>query len=243
MDLREPVVIEEKFSGPPGVANGGYVSGLLAGRLGDRAEVVLHRPTPIGSPLALRTRRQDGEARVTLERPSGELLASARPAELCLEIPPAPSFAEAWEASGRARPEAHPFSSCFVCGPERKAGDGLRVFAGLVAEGRVAAAWIPDAGLADRSGAVDPIYLWAALDCPGAAAAAGGTLRPMLLGRMTGVLERALLPGDRCVALGFRLSGDGRKHVVGTALFDGIGHVVGRSLQVWIEPRGQRAAA
>ena len=83
------------------------------------------------------------------------LIASAEPAELTLEVPRPPDYLAALEASRHyAGFNDHAFPGCFVCGPERLRGDGLRIFAGPwtgeaggdtaeAAAGRVAAPWVP----------------------------------------------------------------------------------------------------
>ena len=102
------------------------------------------------------------------------VVATARPTTLAIQIPAAPDFAQAGAASKRYRGfESHFYPGCFVCGPDREAGDGLRIFAGPFSsesgpDGMVAAAWVPDASLADSSGWLAPEFIWAALDCPGA---------------------------------------------------------------------------
>lgn len=233
--MNKTIVIEERFCGPPGMANGGYVSGILAQAFDGPAEVTLRRPVPVERPLRIE-RLSDG--RVTLQ--DGEdLLAEARPASLDLETPPPPPYAEAEAASTRyPDPEEHPLPHCFVCGPARESGDGLQIFAGPVAGRRlVAAPWTPAASLADGKGIVAPHFLWAALDCPGAFAANPQQGRPLLLGRLTAAVERSVRPGEQCVVTGWLLEQSGRKHFTGTALFAPSGAVVARARAVWFAPK------
>ncbi len=96
------------------------------------------------------------------------VIAEAQGAEIELSALTPPSFPEAVEAArsylGFIR---HSFPRCFVCGPKRTFGDGMRIFPGLIeARSIVAAPWIPDASLAERSGTLAPEFIWAALDCP-----------------------------------------------------------------------------
>ena len=89
-------------------------------------------------------------------------------ASVDLSVPGAVGFDEAVVAS-RGYPGfgEHLFSRCFACGPDRAAGDGLRIFPGPVAgRGVVAAPWVPDASLTGGRREVRPEFLWAALDCP-----------------------------------------------------------------------------
>lgn len=238
MEERRDLIVEERFCGPPGVGNGGYVAGLLAGRLADRAEVVLRRPTPLATPLRL---REGDEAWELVVEATGEPVATGRPGRPVLSLldpPAAPSFERAGEVAAGAPP--HPFPRCFVCGPQRGEGDGLRVTAGALAPGRfeqVAATWIPDASLCGEGREVRAPFVWAALDCPGATAALDDHRQPVLLARMRGELFGPVFVGERCVVLGWRIARDGRKHTTGTALYGEDGRLCGASEQLWIEPR------
>jgi hypothetical protein len=65
------------------------------------------------------------------------------------------------------------FPGCFVCGPARGPGDGLRILPGPVAgRGLWAAPWTPEETVAGASDRVRPEVVWAALDCPSGIAAA-----------------------------------------------------------------------
>jgi hypothetical protein len=159
------VVVDERFRGPKDSGNGGYVCGLVAAVAGNPAEVRLRRPPPLARELAV---RRDGDAVLLLD--GDDVVAEGRPLDrLDIDVPPPVLHASAAEA---ARPyPVHPFPECFVCGPNRASGDGLRVFAGAVAgrEGIFASPWIPDDSLVDpddADGAVRNEFTWAALDCP-----------------------------------------------------------------------------
>lgn len=241
MSASERVMVDERFCGPPGTGNGGYVAGLVAGRVGARADVALRRPTPLATPLRLRS--ESGGWLLETEA-EGELLVAGQAAPPVLPRlcpPPAPRFEEALEASESV--PAHPFPRCFVCGPARVEGDGLRIFAAPLAqrEGVVAAPWIPDASLCTDGVQVDAPFLWSALDCPGAMVAMAERPRPMLLARMTAELSGRVRSGERCVVVGWAIARDGRKHTSGTALYGEDGTLRGASEQLWIEPRGAAA--
>jgi hypothetical protein len=162
--MRERVTFDERYRGFPDVAHGGYVSGVLAGSLGDGAEVVLRRPPPIGRGLEI---GRDGPDRVVM-RDGESVVAEARRAALAIDPPRVVAFDEA-EAASRTFPghSAHPFASCFCCGPERQPGDGLRLFPGQLPGSEILAApFVPDAALADVGGALASELTWAAVDCP-----------------------------------------------------------------------------
>jgi len=166
------------------------------------------------------------------------------PDQLALEVPRAPDYLSAMDASRRYAGFAdHTFPGCFVCGPGRARGDGLRIFAGPCADnaGMVAAPWVPDAALGLADGKVCPEFMWAALDCPGYFAARndGGI---MFLGEFTAHVDRRVHVDEPCVLIGWPISHQGRKYQVGTALFDEDGELCARALATWVEPRQQPAA-
>jgi hypothetical protein len=231
------LTIAPRFCGPPGSANGGYFAGMLAAIAGEAVTVRLRRPPPLAAPMPA---ERLGDRRVIV-RHDGETVAEARPAALELELPAPVSRLDAVAASMRFRGwRQHSFPGCFVCGPQRARGDGLRIFAGEVA-GRqepavVAAPWIPDASLARGDGRVAPEFMWAALDCPGYFAVAPDG-RLMLLAELTAEVRRRLRVDEPAVATGWRIGGEGRVHEAGTALFGEDGELCGLARAVWIEPR------
>lgn len=229
------VRIEHRFCGPPDSGNGGYVAGLLARALGgSEVEVTLRAPPPLD--VALEIRIEDEGASLW---DGGTLIASATRLGVAVDVPTAPTLTEARAAEARfAGLKHHLFPGCFVCGPERAAGDGLRIFAGRSGAGNaVSAGWTPAAELADADGKVSVEYLWAALDCPGyfAVREAAGLA---LLGRMRAVLHRRPASRDPLIVTGWPIASDGRKHHVGTALFDEQGGLVAAAQATWISLKG-----
>lgn len=237
-DRIERFTIDERFCGPPRSGNGGYVCGRVARALGGSVSVRLKAPPPIGTELRIEVagegaRLLDGET----------VIAEARRAEVELEVPPCPTFAEAERASQRYLGFAeHNFPTCFVCGPHRRAGDGLRIFPGVLERDPkiLAAPWTPDASLADEAGRVRSEFLWAALDCPGAFTryplAAGVAL---VLGEL-GVSQREpLAPGAPCILIAWPLGDEGRRRHAGTALYRPDGRLVAFARAVWVEVPAQ----
>ena len=145
------IVIDSRFSGPPGLGNGGYVAGVVAGAVGSEATVTLRAPIPLDTPLELTAngaaaQAADGAttaARRAVLRHEGRLLAEAVADAPDLPPPPAPDRATAAAATARYSGRApNLYQECFVCGFAREPGSGLRVFAGPTAEpGLVAADW------------------------------------------------------------------------------------------------------
>ena len=144
--------------------------------------------------------------------------------------------AVAWDdavsaSAGYAGFHEHAFPECFVCGPAREPGDGMRIFAGPVAgrDGVVAAPWVAHE--------VSPEILWSAIDCPGAFAVGFSDRGETVLGRMTARVIRLPVEGERCVSLGWPLGDEGRKLYAGTALSSEAGELLALARQTWIVPR------
>jgi len=232
------ITIAKRFCGPPTSGNGGYSCGRLAAFIDGPAEVTLRAPPPLETPLRV---ERDG-ASVRLLRGS-QLVGEARPAQAyALDVPAPPSWTEA-EAAGRRYNglHDHAYSTCFVCGP--KAHQGLHIYSGPWKDGRVAGTWTPDASLADEHGWVRPEFLWAAIDCPGSWSVIGRNdpdapvkdlPSTVLLGRLTGRIERKLKVGEPCTVLGWFLGAQGRKFDVGTAIHTREGALVASSIGTWI---------
>lgn len=230
------IMIDSRFSGPPGLGNGGYVAGVVARAVGSEATVTLRAPIPLDTPLELTTDGAAPAAHRAELRHEGGLLAEAVADAPDLPPPPAPDRASAAAATARYSGRApNLYQECFVCGFAREPGSGLRVFAGPSAEaGMVAADWPVHPGLGDASGAVPDEFLWGALDCPGAYAVGIADLR---LGRMTARVSGLVRPGERCTVAGWRLGSERRKHFTGTAVYGEAGNLVALASSVWIAPR------
>ena len=238
------IVIDARFSGPPGLGNGGYVAGAVAAALGPCATVTLRAPIPLDTPLELMVRGvrsraaggPDGARRAEL-RHGGSLLAEAVEEAIDLPAPPAvPDRAEAIAASERYPGRSpNPYRKCFVCGFDRERGSGLRVFAGPTpTPGIFAADWPVHPGLADEAGTIPERYVWGALDCPGAYAAG---IRDLRLGRMSARIDASVRAGERCTVVAWRLGRERRKHFTGTAVFGEAGNPVALAHSIWIVPR------
>ena len=229
--------VAARYCGPPASANGGYVCGLVADAIGQLVTVRLLKPPPLDTAMTLHA-ADDGTWFVEHE---SQRIVEARPASLDALVPPATvTFADALEASRGAPwsdPSQHPCPGCFVCGPLRAQGDGLRLFAGPVAERSIVATdWTPDASLAGSDGSLAPELIAAALDCPGFQALQTG-MKPWLLGEFTCRIDRRVSAGERCVIVGWKIEVKGRRSIVGTALYGPSGELCALAKGVWIEPR------
>ncbi|WP_246122119.1 hypothetical protein [Actinoallomurus bryophytorum] len=227
-----------RFRGPADSANGGYMCGLVAGCLDGPVRVTLRRPPPLATPMTV---EPAGEGSVHVLH-GGALVAEAAsvPDGPAPRIPGTVSMAEARAAEGRARYFQDPaYPACFVCGTDRRPGDGLRILPGPVTGGVLwAAPWTPDASTGDGSGSVRPEIAWAALDCPsGIAAAEADDIGPdtaILLGRMTAGPAALPTVGDECQVIGWPIGRDGRKLTAGSALLGSDGEVLAVAETVWI---------
>lgn len=226
------IVIARRFCGPPDSGNGGYTCGRLAAFLGGPAEVTLRAPPPLETPLHVSC----GDAGARLLAGEREI-ASARPLEGALApAPAAPSLAEVEAAAPNYEGFAsHIFPGCFVCGPTRNVGGGLRIFAAPIPGKDVAAcAWQPDESLSRDGRTVATEFIWAALDCPGAF----GLRKPgllMVLGRLAAQIVRVPKVGERCIVAGWPEGSEGRKHRAGTAIYAEDREPIARASEIWVE--------
>jgi hypothetical protein len=218
------VRIPRRFCGPPDRGNGGVTAGALAAFIDGPAEVTLRLPSPLE--VAMKVVR-DGEM-FTL-RDDDTTIAEARAATVDVEPPDPVSLADARAAAATSavvvHPEWHPFPTCFVCGPDRVEGDGLRVHPGRVGDHELLAAPVVyPADLADADGRVPEQMLWAALDCPSSFVMYLGGERPVtpyVLGRIAAHIRRAPAIDAPLVAMSWPLGVDGRKLFAASALYDG----------------------
>jgi hypothetical protein len=225
--VSEQIVIERHFRGPTESGNGGYTCGVVASRVDGPAEVTLREPPPLDTPL--RVERGDGKVRVF----DGErLVAEAQPADVDVQPPEAPSFEAASRAALPNGDQDSPFPECFVCGPHREPGDGLRIFAGPLHDRIVAAPWVP----VERY--TGPEFVWSALDCPGAYACGFGERGVLVLGRLAARVDALPRAGEPCVVLAWPLGDEGRKSYAGTAVYGERGRLLGVARATWIEPLG-----
>jgi hypothetical protein len=234
--MTETITINSRFHGPSDSGNGGYSCGLIGQFIDGPAAVRLRIPPPLDTPMELQ--RNNGGVELLH---AGEVVANGRPAKVDIDVPLPPSLAAAKAASQRYRGfESHFYPGCFVCGPERAHGDGLRVFAGPVEvesapAGMVAAAWVPDESLVDSTGYVSTEYLWAVLDCPGAYSFPEPEEGAILLGELAVSVDGVVTAGEECVLIGWQIKQQGRKHFTGTALFGESGTRVAVGYATWFE--------
>lgn len=239
--------VPARFCGPASSGNGGWTAGAVAALLdAETVRVSLHRPPPLEVPLAV-----TGDSRSVEVGDDGGVVARGE------AVATDPTAVEAVpvgiaHAAESAYPGlvSHPFPTCFVCGPERAEGDGLRIFPGQVASAptRTAATWTPHPSLADGSavgsadgsaegtadGATVPLPIaWAALDCAGGWAA-DLTERTVVLASMTARVDTLPRVGTPYVVVGEHRGTEGRKTFTATSLYDADGGLLAAAEQLWI---------
>jgi hypothetical protein len=238
--LVSPLTFPADRCGPPGMVNGGWVSGTVAGHLagtgGGPVEVTLRAPTPREAPVDL----QVGEGAARLVH-GGTVLVTARRSPGVVRAPAPVTWGEARSAPARFPGHRdHPFPGCFVCGTDRAEGDGLRLFPGAVAggSGRMACVLSPGERHAGPHGRLSPAAVWAALDCP----TAWVNMRPgavALLGRLRAEVRGPLLPGDEYMVVASSAGTDGRKAYGRAGIYGRDGRLLAASEAVWISVGGR----
>lgn len=228
------LIVPRRFNGPPHSGNGGWTSGALAATLageglGRTIAVRLRLPPPLDTPMPL-TQAADTAGEHHVLSFDGREVAEALISEADLRPTPFVGILEAANAEDRyLGHRAHPFPGCFVCGPARRPGDGLRIFPGAAVSdtgaGVVAATWTPF----ESSTAMT----WAALDCPGGWS--GDLLdNPVVLGSMSTRIDRLPNTRERYVLVGEQRGVEGRKVFSAVTLFSDDGEVLATAEQVWI---------
>jgi hypothetical protein len=224
------LTIASRFRGPPDSGNGGYVCGLIAATAQADLNIRLVSPPPLDTPLELARMDMDW----VLSSAAG-LVARGTPGRLALGVPSPPRYVQAvWASQHYPGFREHAFPDCFVCGPHRRRGEGMRIFPGMLDTGIVAAPWLPSDALDAGDGKVAVEFHWAALDCPGYFAVSGGR-RLMLLGELQAHVDRRVHVGEPCTVIGWKIDAEGRKHHAGTAIFDEDGELCARARATWIE--------
>ena len=224
------ITIASAFNGPPNSGNGGYAAGILS-RLFDAPHTVrISAPIPLDAPLTVSA--DDG---TLIAEHDGTRILTARPGDVTLAPPAPPSMDTALEAA--ANPTSFGMggpSTCFVCGRNRKEGEGLHIHCGRVDPSHAASVWTPHPNFDNGHGFVRPEYVWAALDCP------GGFSLPVidttyLLGEMSAKIHQPVPTGEPVIVHAWHEWSDGRKHFAGTALHGKDGTLLAQADTLWIE--------
>ena len=244
------VSIDSVYNGPVNCGNGGYISGLLAGFIEGDAEIRINAAFPVET--SLQVKKSDEGIGVYLD---DKLLGSARSIQLELAIPTPPDLANATAASQRFDfIHSSDSKGCYVCSPLRTDENGLRVFCGALDEvvkpnssidwstqtekNIVAAVWRPADNLCNDEGSIDNIYVWSALDCPGAYAikAIEPNTGIQLLGTCSGSIKMPLSANEDYIVSSWKISpNSGRKRFMGVAIHNSAGELMACAEQIWFD--------
>ncbi len=244
------VSIDNVYNGPIHCGNGGYISGLLAAFIEGDVEIRINAAFPVETPLQVKPNDEG----ISVYR-DDKLLGSARSIQLDLAIPTPPSLTSAIAASQRFDfIHASDPRGCYVCSPLRSEENGLRVFCGplnevvapepsidwptQVEKNLVATVWRPTDNLCNNDGGIDNIYVWSALDCPGAYAikAAEPDAGLQLLGTCSGSIKAPLKPNDDYIISSWKISHNrGRKRFMGVAIHNRAGELMACAEQIWFD--------
>lgn len=229
------LTIPRRFNGPAHSGNGGWTAGALAEASGLEPPVTvrLKVPPPLDLGLAVADVHDGVELQIGMEVVA--VATSEGPASWAdwgSFDPVTLDEARAAE-DGYAGHRSHPFPACFVCGPDREVGDGLRIFPGPVGEARVAATWTPHESVAEPDGSIGVPVTWAALDCV-SAWSSDLEHRPVVLAQMCARVGSPPQAGAAYVVQGLLREIDGRKTWTASAMFDEGGQLVAQAEQLWI---------
>lgn len=231
--MSQSITIDRRFRGPPDSANGGYVCGRVAGLIGSAATVRLLAPPPLDTPLSV----SEDDGYIWLFDGKKAIARAQAATDLAMTVPEVPPVADFTAARSNYRGlDKHFYPGCFVCGPDRKYGDGLRIFAGDMDKTRlVGACWTPDSSLGKSGDLLGDEFLWAALDCPGAYAFEPPESGAILLGELSAQIHSRARIGQMLRVIGWEIEQQGRKHRCGTALFDENDTLIAAARAIWIE--------
>lgn len=237
-DQLEPIDtlrIERRFRGPPNSGNGGYSCGRLVSYVPGPATVRLMQPPPLDVDLDVVRIGQEYQL-----RNGDDVIARAWGAGHRVDIPPAPDLQSARQRrNSYAGLKRHVFPGCFVCGVDRREGDGLRIHAGpdkATGDPRhhVACTWTPDSDLCGEDGTLPAHFVWAALDCPSGWAFLSFGDEIAVLGELSAEVLEPVHCGREYIVAGWEISHEGRKHLTASALYDANGRAVASAQATWI---------
>jgi hypothetical protein len=219
--VMQPITVPVRFCGPPDSGNGGYTCGLVASAMGGVVECTLRAPVPMEVPLHFARTDSGG-----VLRHGEKLIVEASPTTISVTPAEPVSVISATQAMTHspALDPAHPFPTCFVCGPKRGIHDGLRIFPAPLKAQVFVSTWTPEVEFGEGdSGSggklLRPEFLWAALDCPTGFAAGFPTAGKLVTGRLAVQQLKSIRTGAICLLMSWPLGVEGRKHFSAACLY------------------------
>lgn len=224
----ESVEINEKYCGPPKSGNGGYVAGITANRIANKAVVIkIKAPAPLNEALYYSSDSNKNGIKL-LSKAANLLIAEAQEDSGFYMDVPELNFLSL-EAIGNPEREylgfhEHPFPTCFVCGPERSHEDGMRIFPAKIQDPfgfthLHGAFWNPWKDLAGTDGRIREEIVWAALDCPGGFAVSHVDTTLIVLAKLRGRLLESIFPDIPYAILSWEIGRNRRQRTAGTAIY------------------------
>ena len=236
------IIIDKRFCGPPNSGNGGYVCGRLARHISGGAEVTLRAPPPLDKSLDAAA-TADGTWEL---RDGAKVVATGRAASVELARVETASLQEARAAELLAlfKPHEHPLPNCFVCGPARAKGDGLRIFAGPLGRhghlpfsrraGRRIQIWPPRMASSRPNFSGPRSIAPPALPAIAISRAAPSTRRRSCSDGCQHGSKPGPAPATRCIITAWPTGRDGRKRMAEAALHDEAGKLLAVASTTWI---------
>jgi hypothetical protein len=230
------VTIARRFCGPPQSGNGGYSSGMLASFVPGPCECTLRKPIPLERELHV-----ESAERTARLLDGADLVIAAEQTQINIAENHKIPVKEAETAAAKSPAfQNHPFPTCFTCGPQRKEGDGLRIFPGALPEsaahqGTFAAPWIPDPSLTAGGATVRPEFVWAAMDCPTGFAAGFPWRGTLVTGRLAVQQVHPVYANRPYVVVSWPTGEEGRKFYAAAILYSEDGELCAKAKATWIK--------
>lgn len=224
--------VDRRFQGSTGIAQGGYLAGLVSELLGLDISVSFHRPAPVDEKLHLST--EEGTYKLL---GSTGLVLEARD----LRKAPDPSPPVSWRRAVEARSSVarDPFArdrACFMCGDH---SESLGIQAGPVNQSQISATPVVFPDWTATDGIVAARFLWAALDCPaGWSVSLDSRDLSAVTGGLSAMMFAPINPGVPLVVTAVpEKHWTGRTRRAHSAIYDSNGKLIASAESIWVALR------
>ncbi|TGM34002.1 hypothetical protein EHQ92_17870 [Leptospira biflexa] len=242
----ESTEINEKYCGPPMSGNGGYIAGIIANQIQNNAAVVkIKAPAPLNQTLFFSNDFESSRIKLIIKESNILIAEGQEDKDFYLDVPEfnAKSIEEIRNPiQAYLGFKKHPFSTCFVCGTERKAKDGMRIFPAKISDQSKfnhlhGSFWNPWKELGDSRGKIFNEIVWAALDCPGGFAVSFLDPRMIVLVKLRARLMNSVFADTTYAIQAWEISRNRRQRIAGTAIYQlGDFKCVAYSEAIWMIP-------